>query len=60
MSADGSFVAQLQPARHTIELGGLPPGFSMTSARLGSQDVAKGLVVGAQDLTGLEITVAQR
>lgn len=60
MGADGSFVALVQPARHTIELGGLPPDSFLGSARLGSQDVSKGLVVGAQDLTGLEITVARR
>jgi hypothetical protein len=57
-SADGSFSAQVQPARHKIELGGLPPGYTLASARLGSQDVTKELVVGGQDLTGLTITVA--
>jgi hypothetical protein len=57
-SADGSFSAQVQPAGHKIELGGLPPGYTLASARLGSQDVTKELVVGGQDLTGLTITVA--
>ena len=60
VSADGTFSADLQPARHIIELGGLPPAYSLGSARLGSQDVSKGLTVGAQDLSGLEIAVAQR
>jgi hypothetical protein len=60
VSADGTFSAQVQPARHIIELGGLPPAYSLGSARLGTQDVSSGLVVGAQDLSGLEITIAQR
>jgi hypothetical protein len=60
MSADGSFTADLQPARHTIELGGLPPDSSLGSARLGAQDLAQGLVVSGEDISGLVITVARR
>ena len=57
-SADGSFSAQLQPARHRIELGGLPPGYTLGSARLGNQDVSKGVPVGGEDISGLVITIA--
>ncbi len=57
-SADGSFSAQVQPASHRIELGGLPPGYTLGSARLGALDVAEGLTVGAGDVTGVNITVA--
>jgi hypothetical protein len=57
-SADGTFSAQVQPARHRIELGGLPPGYTLGSARLGAQDVSQGLVVGEKDITGVDITVA--
>ena len=57
-SADGSFSALVQPARHTIELGGLPPGYTLGSARLGNQDVSKGVSVGGEDVEGLTITVA--
>lgn len=57
-SADGSFSAHVQPARHTIELGGLPPGYTLGSARLGNQDVSKGVLVGGEDLADLVITVA--
>jgi hypothetical protein len=57
-SADGSFSAQVQPARHTIELGGLPPGYTLGSARLGNQDVLKGVPVGGEDISGLVITIA--
>jgi hypothetical protein len=60
MSADGSFSADLQPARHTIELGGLPPDSSLATARLGAQELSQGLVVGAEDVSGLIITVARR
>jgi hypothetical protein len=60
VSADGTFSADLQPARHIIELGGLPPAYSLGSARLGSQDVSKGVDVGTQDVSGLVITVAAR
>ena len=59
VSADGTFSAQVQPARHRIELGGLPPGYSLGSAQLGAQDVSQGLVVGAEDITGVSITVAE-
>ncbi len=57
-SADGTFTGQLQPATHAIELAGIPIGYSLASARLGSQDVSKRLVVGAEDISGLEIRVA--
>ena len=58
VGADGTFSAQLQPARHTIELGGLTAGYSLASARLDAQDVSKGLVVGDADISGLVITLA--
>ena len=43
-----------------IELGGLPPGYSLASARLGDQEVSQGLVVGAEDISGVVITIATR
>ena len=57
-SADGSFTAQVQPATHRIELGGLPPGYSLASVRLANQDVTTGVPVGGADVTGLVITLA--
>lgn len=57
-NADGSFSAHVQPARHRIELGGLPPGYTLGSARLGNQDVSKGVPVGGEDISGLVITIA--
>jgi hypothetical protein len=57
-SADGSFTAQVQPATHRIELGGLPPGYSLASVRLANQDVTTGVPVGGADVSGLVITLA--
>ena len=34
------------------------PAITLASARLGAQDVSKGLVVGAEDISGVTITVA--
>ena len=55
--ADGSFSAQVQPARHKVELGGLPPGYSLATVHLGSQDVTQGVPVSDKDVTGLVITL---
>jgi hypothetical protein len=57
-NADGSFTAQVQPARHTVELGGLPPAYSLATVRLGNQDVTKGVAVGGENVSGLVITLA--
>jgi hypothetical protein len=57
VEADGTFRVQLQTARHAVALAGLPPGYSPGPIRLGSQDVTSGLVVGADDITGLEVNV---
>jgi hypothetical protein len=57
IEADGTFRAQLQPARHAVAASGLPPGYSLRSIRLGSQDVTTGLVVGAEDISDLVVTV---
>ncbi len=57
-NADGSFTAQVQPARHRIELGGLPPGYTLASARLGNEDVSRGVPVGGENVSGLVITIA--
>ena len=58
IGADGSFRAQLQSARHTVELAGMPGGYSLGSVRLGSTDAAQGVTVEGSDLSGLVITVS--
>jgi len=58
INADGTFRTQLQPARHTIELAGMPVGYSLASARIGAQDVSQSVVVMAEDISGLVITIA--
>jgi hypothetical protein len=57
-NADGSFSAQVQPARHKVELGGLPPAYSLATVRLANQDVTKGVPVGGENVSGLVITLA--
>jgi hypothetical protein len=58
ISADGTFRTQLQPARHKVELAGMPGGYSLASVRLGTEDVSQGVAVGTADVSGLVITVA--
>ena len=58
INADGTFRTQLQPARHTVELAGMPGGYSLASVRLGTEDVSQGVTVGTTDVTGLVITIA--
>jgi hypothetical protein len=58
INADGTFSGQLHLARHRVDLGGMPPGYSIASVRLGSQDVTEGFVVGNADVSGMVITVA--
>ena len=55
---DGTFRTQLQPARHKVELAGMPGGYSLSSVRMGNQDLSQGVVVGSSDVTGLVITVS--
>jgi hypothetical protein len=57
---DGTFSAQLQPARHLVELGGLPAGYSIASVRVGSVDAANGIAVGTADVSNVLITLSVR
>jgi hypothetical protein len=58
ITPDGTFTAKLHAARHRVELGGLPVGYSIESVRIGSADVLRdGFVVGKSDVTGIVITV---
>jgi len=58
INPDGTFKAQLHSAKHHVELGGMPGGYSVTSVRLGSQDASDGITVGNSDVSDLLITVA--
>ena len=58
INPDGTFRTQLQPARHKVELAGMPGGYSLSSVRMGNQDLSQGVVVGSSDVTGLVITVS--
>lgn len=58
LDAGGAFRVQLQPARHAISADGLPSGYSLASVRRGTQDVTSGLVVGADDVSDLVVTLS--
>lgn len=58
INADGTFRTELQPARHTVELAGVPGGYGLASVLVGNQDASKGLVVGESDISNLTITIA--
>jgi hypothetical protein len=58
INPDWTFRVQLQPARHTVEVAGLPSGYSLKSARVGIQDVTAGLVVDKEDISDLTLTIA--
>jgi hypothetical protein len=57
ISADGSFRTQLQPARHKVELAGMPGGYSLASVRLDNRDASQVITVAEGDISGLLITV---
>ncbi len=57
VNADGTFTARAQSARHRFEYRGLPSGYAMTTARLGSQDLAQGLTVGNADISGIVVNL---
>jgi hypothetical protein len=58
INPDGTFSTRLHAARHEVYLGGLPPGYSVASVRVGSVDASRGLLVGSADVSGVVITVA--
>jgi hypothetical protein len=60
INADGTFSARLQPGRHRLELGGLPAGYEIGSVRIGSQNAADGVPVGATDVSDVVVTLSVR
>ena len=55
---DGTFTAKLHAARHRLELGGLPVGYSVESVRLGTAEVlGNGFSVENRDVSDLIVTV---
>lgn len=57
INPDGTFSARAQSARHRFEFRGMPVGYELASARLGTQDLAPGLTVGNADISGVVLTV---
>jgi hypothetical protein len=58
ISGDGTFRTQLQPARHKVELAGMPVGYSLASVHLNGRDVSQGVEVGGADVSDLDVTIA--
>jgi hypothetical protein len=57
INADGTFTARAHAARHRFEFNGMPAGYRLSAARLGTQDVSQGLTVGNADISGVVLTV---
>jgi hypothetical protein len=59
INPDGTFIARLHAARHRVEVGGLPVGYSLKSVRVESREaLEEGFVVGDADVSGIVITIA--
>ena len=59
IQSDLTFTARLHDALYRPDMGGMPVGYSVTSVRMGSQNVAaSGFQVSAAAKTGLVISVA--
>ena len=58
INPDGTFTARANAARHRVEFGGLPAGYSVASVQLNGQDARQGIVVANNDLSGLMINIA--
>ena len=57
INADGTFTLRLHEASHTAHMVGLPVGYAIESVRSRGTDVTRGLTVGRDDLSGVEITL---
>jgi hypothetical protein len=58
INEDGTFTVRLHDARYRVDLGGMPIGYSVTSVRVGNEEVgSNGFDVPAAAKTGMVITV---
>lgn len=58
INPDGTFTVKLHSARHHLDLAGMPVGYSVSSVKIGSQDVTEGIAVTNADISGVVINVA--
>ncbi len=58
IAPDGSFRAQVQSARHHVEMAGLPIGYAIASVTRNGGDVSSNIEVTGSDVGGIEITLA--
>jgi hypothetical protein len=57
VNPDGTFTANLHAAQHRVDVAGMPVGYTLSSARIGTTDVTKGFSVSNADVSGLVVTV---
>jgi hypothetical protein len=57
INPDGTFTANVHAARHTIDVAGMPVGYSLLSVQSGTTDITKGFTVGTADMSGLVVTI---
>jgi hypothetical protein len=61
INTDLTFKVELHPARHRVELAGLPVGYEVRAVRVGAGDVTRtGLPIGDRDVHEVVIDVAVR
>ena len=57
INTDGTFTLRLHQGAHMADMVGLPVGYAIASVRSRGADVTRGLTVGQDDLSGVEITL---
>jgi hypothetical protein len=57
INADGTFTVRLHQGTHSADMVGLPVGYSVASVRSGGADVTRGLTVGQEDISSVDITL---
>jgi hypothetical protein len=57
INPDGTFSVRAHAARHRVDFGGMPSGYSLGSVQVNGRDTAQGLVLDNTDVTGVVITV---
>jgi hypothetical protein len=57
INTDGTFTLRLHQGAHLADMVGLPVGYAIASVRSRGADVTRGLTVGPEDLSGVEITL---
>jgi hypothetical protein len=57
INADGTFTVRLHQGTHSADMVGLPVGYSVATVRSRGADVTRGLTVGQEDISSVDITL---